>query len=442
MTAERRTEYLRLDNITGAIRNPKQHDGGGIAASIGKFGMAELPLLDERTGRLVAGHGRIDQLRAMRDAGQDPPDGIHTDPDGSWMVPVTRGWASRSDPEAEAYLAASNNLTTRGGWDDQELAAMLSDLADVDPDLLTVTGFTPDDLAALLDAGNEAEEVPPGGLTDPDDVPGVAANARTVPGDLWLLGPHRLLCGDTTNPDHVGQALDGQQPGLVFTDPPYGINAVPRDGGISRGNPVKEIKAAKERGVLSTADRVPAQKYVPVTGDTDTATATATYHLLAAAYPNAVHVWWGGNHYTASAALPDASCWLVWDKDNSGDFADAELAWTNHPGPVRLLKHMWNGMLRASERGKRVHPTQKPVALAVWAFEQVDSKGERRVVFDGFAGSGSTLIACHQTNRVGVLMELEPVYCDVICRRWQEHTGMLPVLAATGERVDFTIPAE
>ena len=134
--------------------------------------------------------------------------------------------------------------------------------------------------------------------------------------------------------------------------------------------------------------------------------------------------------------MPDSSCWLVWDKDNgASDFADAELAWTNHKGAVRLLRHMWNGMLRATERGKRVHPTQKPVALAVWAFTAVHAPPGTPVL-DVFAGSGSTLIAAHETGRQALLMELSPAYCDVICHRYQQATGTKPV--RDGRPHDFT----
>ena len=117
---------------------------------------------------------------------------------------------------------------------------------------------------------------------------------------------------------------------------------------------------------------IESSNYLPVAGDETTDVARDAFTLLMASYPAAKHIWWGGNHYAASAGLPDSSCWLIWDKENTGNFADAELAWTNHDGAVRLLRHMWNGMLRASERGKRVHPTQKPVALAEWAFGVVD----------------------------------------------------------------------
>jgi hypothetical protein len=132
---------MPLDDIVRAPRNPKAHAAEIIANSVSRFGVVELPALDERTGRLVAGHGRLDDLVARRAAGEQPPDGIDTDPDGQWLVPVARGWSSRSDADAEAYLIVSNQATTAGGWDDTGLAQVLADLRDQDPDLLTVTGF-------------------------------------------------------------------------------------------------------------------------------------------------------------------------------------------------------------------------------------------------------------------------------------------------------------
>jgi len=184
---------------------------------------------------------------------------------------------------------------------------------------------------------------------------------------------------------------------------------------------------------------IPSTKFRPVLGDEDSTTVTAAFALLYGNHPDAAHVWWGGNHYPASAGLPNASRWLVWDKQNGpNDFADCELAWTNARGPVRMLSHMWNGMMRASERGKRVHPNQKPVALIVWALNLIDPDKRDGWVFDGFGGSGSTLLAAEQTGRRAALIELDPGYCDVICRRYQEATGTMPVRESDGEQVDFT----
>lgn len=141
---------MPLSTVLAAPRNPKQHDEQGIRASIDRFGLADLPVIDERTGRLVSGHGRLNDTAARFEEGQDPPDGVEIGPDGEWLVPVIRGWASRSDSDAEAYLVAANNLTTRGGWDQQGLTELLGELAQVDASLLLVTGFTSDDLDDML----------------------------------------------------------------------------------------------------------------------------------------------------------------------------------------------------------------------------------------------------------------------------------------------------
>ena len=131
-------------------------------------------------------------------------------------------------------------------------------------------------------------------------------------------------------------------------------------------------------------------------------------------------IWWGANYYCDS--LPGENSWIVWNKEVVGDFfSAAELAWTNQKGRTRMFTHMWHGIAKASESGQsRVHPTQKPVALAEWSFEQFDAG---TIVLDLFGGSGSTLIACEKTSRHCRMMELDPAYCDVIVKRWEDFTG-------------------
>lgn len=326
------------------------------------------------------------------------------------------------DDQAARIVLSDNRTADLGENDDLLLLKLVADLPDLDG-----TGYALSDIEVLEKLLAGASSTAP--RTDPDDVPPLTATVvTTLPGDLWELGPHRLLCGDATNPDHVDRVTEGATPGLVYTDPPYGISIVRSNGKVGGGG--------KFRGKIGSGKVVPTTEYMQVAGDDTTDVARDAFTLLSATYPAARHVWWGGNHYAASANMPDSSCWLVWDKDNGGTgFADAELAWTNHSGAVRLLRHMWNGMLRASERGKRVHPTQKPVALAVWAFSAVRAD-PAAAVLDVFAGSGSTLIAAHQTQRVAYLIEAEPAYCDVICRRYQAHTGTMPVRG--GQPHDFT----
>lgn len=215
----RRIEYVALDQVAQAARNPKGHDLAGIQRSIARFGFVAPAVMDERTARLVAGNGRTAALRAMRDEGQSPPAGVQLDTDGGWLVPLLTGWSSRSDAEAEAYLVADNQWTVVGGWDNAGLAQLLDDISTVDKELLELTGFSEDELVAML---NEAEvSAEPGDEDDELSKGGMLALAGTAvgepsytpkKGDAWQLGdtytlvvadPHRewhlwtpLLIGD------------------------------------------------------------------------------------------------------------------------------------------------------------------------------------------------------------------------------------------------------
>jgi hypothetical protein len=168
----RQVEHLPMDQIRGAERNPKSHAGEEIQRSISHHGLAELPLLDGRTGRLVAGHGRYAQLVAMRDAGEHPPDGVIVDDSGGWLIPVITGWSSRSDADAEAYLIGSNRITELGGWDTHALADVLDDLREAD--LLALAGWDADDAAELL-LGTDDVDSGPGYL-----LPGEEGNPYTA----------------------------------------------------------------------------------------------------------------------------------------------------------------------------------------------------------------------------------------------------------------------
>lgn len=395
-----------IDRLRPYHRNPRRGNIAVIAESLKTLGQYRPIVVNAgtHTGRpdeVLAGNHT---LLAARELGWVSIDGVTVDVD---------------DDTAARIVLVDNRSNDLAGYDDEVLAGLLSDLPD-----LTATGYTDEDLEALLDdIGRDS-----GGIAgDHDDVPDGLAEAVSKPGDVWLLGPHRVMCGDALDPGVLDKALGGAEPGIIYTDPPYGI-AIVRGGKVGGGGPVG--------GKGGGGKVVPASTYLPIAGDNTVDAAVDAFHLLHSAYPDALHVWWGSNHYAASAGLPDASCWLVWDKENTGNFADCELAWTNHPGAVRLFRHMWNGMLRASERTKRVHPTQKPVALAIWAFGVIDPKSERATVLDVFAGSGSTLLAAHETGRTAVLVELEPHYVDVICARWQQATGQRPRIEG-GDEHDF-----
>lgn len=414
MTDGHHVEYMPLDDIAPATRNPKAHDTAGIKRSITHHGVAELPLIDDRTGQLIAGHGRLDQLRAMRDNGDTPPAGVRVD-DGVWLAPVLRGWSSRSDDDAEAYLIASNRLTEKGGWDDYGLAEVLTDMAEAQ--LLELTGYDSDDLAALiasLEAGEDDEE--PVALTDKDDAPGFRSDTVTKPGDLWHLGPHRLAVGDSTDVTVWDLLLGGDKADMVWTDPPYGVAYI----GKTKDALTIENDTLSEDGLDDFLRAVFGVAMV------STNPGAAWY---VAGPPGPLHLVFG-------QALHDLEILrqtIIWVKDQfvmgRSDYhyrhEPIYYGWTpgaaHHPVPDRR-----QDTIHEVPRPKRSkdHPTMKPVDLIVRHIENSTDKGG--LVVDPFGGSGSTLIACHTTGRRAALIELDPKYADVILRRFEEHTGIVP----------------
>jgi DNA modification methylase len=386
---------IEIDEIHTHPSNVRQGDVGAICESLKAHGQYRAIVFQKSTGRILAGN--------------------HT-----WKAAKALGWTQIAatpvvcdDQQALRILLADNKANDLATYDEPELIELLKQLADTDEGLLG-TLFDEDELDSLI-ADQSHFELPSDVDDVPEDVPAVSKL-----GDVWLLGDHRVMCGDSTNLEMIGKLLDSKTINMVFTDPPYGISIV-------QGASVGGEKLAKTG------------KYRPIINDNTTQTAINTYNICKE-LNIAVQIWWGGNYY--ASALPDSPCWIVWDKENTGNFADAELAWTNQPTATRIFKHMWNGMIRASEQGSgsRVHPTQKPIALAVWCFNEYGNEGD--IVLDLFGGSGSTLIAAQETNRVAYLMELDPHYVDVICARYQKHTGNQPVLEATGEAHDFTPDAD
>ncbi len=213
-----------------------------------------------------------------------------------------------------------------------------------------------------------------------------------VLGDLIEIGEHRLLCGDSTDSDQVAKLMNGEKADMVFTDPPYGINV----GNQSQG---------KGGGVAKKIDYG--------VNDWDKEIPYDAINLSLSICDNVIL--WGANYYADK--LPPSSCWVVWDKDNGDtDFADCELAWTSYNKSVKKFKWKWMGMIQEDMKNKekRVHPTQKPVALAAWAFNEFKAGNN---ILDLFLGSGSTMVAAHQLKRKCYGMELDPKYCQVIIDR-------------------------
>lgn len=418
---QRRLEYVPLDELIPAEHNPKRHDLPAIGRSIDRFGYVEPIVVDERTGRLVAGHGRLEQLAAAKAAGADAPDGVVAT-DRGWRVPVLRGWASRSDADAAAYLAASNRLVELGGWDDVELGTLLADVTAVDAELATIAGFDAAELSRLLAAAQGG----PAAQTDPDEVPAAPAEPITRLGDVWLLGPHRLVCGDATDEVVLKTLMGDDEIGCLLTDPPYGINLD------------TDYSSMTSRLTKTLGEGTRGNRYRPIANDAEPFDAAP---VRAAFTKTREQFWFGADYYRSSLGGDERDgAWLVWDKRNessdNGFGSGFELIWSAEGHQRRVLRHYHFGAFGADARN-RVHPTQKPAPLLVDILDRWAPDG--CIVADPFAGSGSTLIACHTTGRTARLVELDPAYCDVICHRYQAHTGVVPVREATGEPHDFTV---
>ena len=264
-------------------------------------------------------------------------------------------------------------------------------------------------------------------------------------GDVWKLGNHRIACIDCLDETAVIKFLSDVNADLIWADPPYGINIVAANvsvgggeaydipfGGIKKNGSVGGKREYKQQahafaGVDNSGKGVKPAKYAPVIGDETTETAIKSSSMLLNIFPDAIHLWWGGNYY--ANALPNSPSWIVWDKENTGNFADCELSWSNHQGAARIFRHRWNGMLKASEGGqRRVHPTQKPIALAKWAFEKYGKPND--IIFDPFLGSGISVMAAEELNdgRSVYGCDLAPAYVATTIQRWVDVTGEEPKL--------------
>jgi DNA modification methylase len=304
--------------------------------------------------------------------------------------------ADQLTPEQQAEFIIKDNVGF-GEWDWDILAN------EWDAELLQDWGLDlPFDNTPVLEAEEDDYEAPSEIKTD------------IVLGDLIEIGQHRLLCGDSTDSDQVAKLVNGKKIDLVFTDPPYGIKVV-------KG---KKVGGDKAFGNVGGSNVVKAKEYSEIIGDDTTDTARDFYNTCVSLDMQNFIIW-GGNYFTDF--LSPSMCWIVWDKENTGNFADVELAWTSFEKGAKLYKWQWNGMIRKGDKnveGKtRVHPTQKPVGL----FGDIFNDFKFDICFDGFLGSGSTMVAAHQLNRKCFGMELDPKYCQVIIDRMHKLDPSLEI---------------
>ena len=359
-----RIKELRRVKASELIPNPKnwrthpiaQQDAlKGVLAEVGFAGAVLARELDDGTLMLIDGH-----MRAEATTDQEIPvlildvDEAESDKLLATFDPI----AAMAESDPHALDALLRNVDTGS----EALQKMLAELAD----------------GAGLYQDKEVVE---------DEVPEPPADPITKPGDLWILGEHRVLCGDSTKAEDVARVMAGEAHELLMIDPPYGINAAAMTMGFAQS-------AKKKTARLSNVAQWDGSR--PAIGHLVTGKACV----------------WGGNYFAHD--LPVSNDWLCWWKKNDNlSFGEFELAWCNFGKRTRHLAHHWGGE-------KKEHITQKPVAVIAWAIQQSETVG---IVADFFLGSGTTLIAAEQLGRKCYGMEISPAYCDVIVKRWETLTG-------------------
>jgi DNA modification methylase len=422
---ERRIEYLPLSTLVPAHRNPKAHALDDLRESVDRFGYVEPVVLDERTQRLVAGHGRIQALTAMRAQRKEPPDGVRVGESGEWLMPVIRGWGSKSEREAEAFLVASNQLTTAGGWDKMNLLTLLEELDR--ESTLVGTGFTPPDLDKLLAELATPLEINDQEEPDADDAhPEPSAEPWVQPGDLFELGQHRILCGDSTKSEDLERLMGTELVDMCFTDPPW--NAAIGEEGSTRESRVRA-------GFKTTAHQ-------PISNDNLGENFPGFCSAFCGEMANVMKE--GAPIYlvmspaelgTIDAALKGAgfhwSSTIIWAKnalvpsrrDYQPQYEPIWYGWKEgSPRLVELKDRTQSDIWHFDRPRKSVeHPTMKPVALVERAV--LNSSRRSSIILEPFSGSGTTLMAAERTGRKCRAIEIAPAYTQVAIERWQKFTG-------------------
>ena len=367
---------LPVSEVRPYEKNPRKNADAVkfVKASIEQFGF-KVPIIVDSNRVIVCGHTRLLAAKSL----------------GMAEVPCIMA-DDLTDDQIRAFRLADNKVGEFAEWDMDLLGDELDAIAEACDIDMGEFGFD------LSDDDEETEVVE-------DEVP-EEVEPVCKKGEIWQLGEHRLMCGDSTSADDVALLMNGERADIVLTDPPYGISVVNEDGKIGGGS-------LCANGI-----------YMPIKGDETTDTARQNFDIIKCLSDK--QIIFGGNYFLDF--LPPSPSWIIWDKKGdmeSNNFADGEMAWCSFHTPVRIFRQVWRGMIKEGENGKRVHPTQKPVNLLGRILTTFSKDGN--IVLDCFGGSGSTLIACEQINRKCRMIEYEPHYCDVIIARWEKLTGQKAV---------------
>jgi DNA modification methylase len=417
-------ELVPVHQLGTAHTNPRTHSKrqiDKIVTAIKKFGFTA-PILIDENNQVLAGHGRLAAARKM------------------WLENVPcRRLVGMTAAEKRAYIITDNKLSLDAGWDNELLAESLGELGSTDFDL-TLTGFDSGELDALFSKQKAESTTRP--KADEDDIPNVDDGARSVSklGDMWLLGRHKLMCGDALDDRVVAALMDGQKADLIFADPPYNV---PINGHVSGLGKTQHPEFEMASGEMSSAQF--SQFLARALGN-------GAAHCRNGAIAFVCMDW---RHIAdliavGTSVFSEFKNLCVWDKTNAGMgtfyrskhelvavFKVGDAAHTNTFGlgdKGRYRTNVWSYAGVNSFSADRMeqlssHPTVKPVALVADAIRDVSRRGE--LVLDMFGGSGTTLIAAQSTGRIARMVEISPLYCDVIVRRWQKFTGKAATHAQT-----------
>jgi len=394
--ADLKIDYISTSNLVPYENNSRTHSKEQveqIKRSMTEFGFTNPILIDEHNG-IIAGHGR---LRAAQELGIK-------------LVPTIL-LEGLTEAQRKGYVIADNNLALNAGWDLDVLKLEIEGLGEFDFDI-DLLGFDDDFLAGLM------EKDPSDGLTEEDAVPDLQDDHVTVEGDVWILGNHRLMCGDSTRIDAVEKLMDGRKANMLHTDPPYGVDY--------EGVPNDHLKDSQLEAFLHDAFSS-AFAFLESGSNVYVWHADITALEFISAFRSAGF----------TQARPSTIQWLKPSLVMSqGDYHSQNepclYGWKDGKGRVRVKDRKQTTIWKIERTtDAKIHPTMKPVELCERAIQ--NSSVANCIVLDLFGGSGSTMIACEKTNRNCRMMELDPKYCDLIIKRWQDFTGKEAVLESNGK---------
>jgi len=404
-------ESRPIDKLVPYARNARTHSDAQVsqlAASMREWGFVGTVLVTPDDG-IIAGHGRVMALRYL----------------GEETVPVTvaQGW---SQEQIKAFILADNQLAMNAGWDENLLKLEIQELnvGEFDLDLI---GFSGDDISNLLTDDSEGDP-------SEDELPEIPEVAASHPGDIWLLGEHRLICGDSTSPDDVVAVLNGAKPNLMVTDPPYGVEysadwrneALRSDGTPSNGRAVGRVRNDH------IADWSPSwalfEGNIAYIWHASIQTDVVAASIMSQKFEKRALIIWAKNVFAIGRGNyhhQHEPCWYMVRKGKAANWKGG-----------RKQTTIWN--IDKPQKSETGHSTQKPLECMSRPIKNNSAAGD--AVYEPFCGSGTTVIACEKLGRVCHAVEIHPPYCDVIVKRWQEYTGKQAIREADGAKFDDIVP--